>query len=142
MGHTIPEKTKAASLGDWKGEQEGAAVDEFAFGADGAAVGEHDVLGDGQAEASATGLSGAGLVHAVKPFKQSRQVLGGNAGAEILNVEFDSELDAARRRPGPVQSAVIGTAVFHGVVNQVGKYLRDGLTVGEDGRQGLDRIVA
>ena len=32
-----------------EGEQESAAVVEFAFGADGAAVGEHDVFGDREA---------------------------------------------------------------------------------------------
>ena len=45
---------------------------EFAFGADGAAVGEHDVLGDGKAEASASGLAGTGLVDAIKALKETR----------------------------------------------------------------------
>ena len=42
-----------ANLGGGEGEEEGGAVSQFAFGADGAAVGEHDVLGDGEAEAGA-----------------------------------------------------------------------------------------
>ncbi len=68
---------------------------EFAFGADGAAVGEHDVLGDGEAEAGAAGFAGAGFVDAVEAFEEARQMLGGDAGAEILHVKFDSEFDAA-----------------------------------------------
>ena len=37
-----------------EGEEERAAVGQFAFGTDGAAVREHDVLGDGQAKACAS----------------------------------------------------------------------------------------
>src|SRR3954469_17275134 len=65
-----------------EGEEECATVAEFAFGADGAAVGEHDVFGDGQTEAGAAGLAGAGFVDAVEALEETRQMLGGDAGAE------------------------------------------------------------
>src|SRR5258708_37218118 len=77
-------------LGGGEGEEEGAAVAEFAFGADGAAVGEHDVFGDGETEAGAAGFAGAGLVDAVEALEEAGQVLGGNAGAEILHIKFDA----------------------------------------------------
>ena len=56
---------------------------------------QHDVLGDGEAEAGASGFAGAGFVDAIEAFEEARQVLGGNAGAEIAHVEFDA---APRRR--------------------------------------------
>ena len=63
---------------------------EFALGADGAAVSQHDVFGDGQSQAGAAGFAGAGLVYAVEALEQARQVLGGNARTEILNIELDA----------------------------------------------------
>ena len=110
---------------------------EFAFGADGAAVGEHDVLGDGEAEAGASGFAGAGFVDAIEAFEQAREMLGGDAGAEILDEEFDGVGNGA----GAENDASAGWAVFHGIVDQVGKNLVDGFAVGEDGTQMLDRRI-
>ena len=115
---------------------------EFAFGADGAAVGERDVFGDGQSEAGAAGFTGTGFVDAVEAFEQARQVFGGDAGSEILNVEFDSEFDSAPGGAGAEGDASAGTSVFHGIVNQVGKNLMNGLAIGEDQRQGFGRDIA
>ena len=78
-----------ANLGGGEGEEEGGAVSQFAFGADGAAVGEHDVLGDGETEAGASRLAGTSFVDAIETFKQARKVFGGDAGAEVLDEEFD-----------------------------------------------------
>ena len=103
---------------------------EFAFGADGAAVGQHDVFGDGQAEASTAGFAGAGFVDAIEAFEQSRQVLGGDAGAEILNKEFNTANCGTRAQ----NNAPAGTAVFHGVVNEIGKHLMNCFAVGTHGR--------
>src|SRR5258708_33506470 len=66
-------------LGDGEGEEAGAAVAEFAFGADGAAVGEHDVFGDSEAEAGAAGFAGAGFVDSVEAVEEARQVVPGGA---------------------------------------------------------------
>ena len=44
----------------------------------------HDLLGDGQAQAGAAGLAGAGLVHPVKALEDPAPVLLGNADAEII----------------------------------------------------------
>ena len=111
---------------------------EFAFGADGTTVGEHDVLGDGEAEAGAAGFAGAGFVDAVEAFEEARQMLGGNARAEILNIKFNPEFDATLGRARTQQDASASAAVLHRVVDQVGKDLVDGFAVGADRGQGFD----
>jgi hypothetical protein len=105
-----------------------AAVGEFAFGADGAAVGEHDVFGDGEAEAGASGFAGAGFIDAIEAFEQARQMFGGDAGAEILHKEFDGVGNGA----GAEHDTSAGSAVLHGVVDEVGKNLMNGFAVGEN----------
>ena len=62
---------------------------QFAFGANRAAVGQHNVLGDGQAKAGAAGFARTGFIDAVEALEQAGQVFAGDAGAEILHVEFD-----------------------------------------------------
>ena len=109
-----------------EGEDERGAVVQFAFGADRSAVGEHDVFGDGEAEASPSGLAGASLVDAIKAFKETGQMLGRNAGAEILDVELDSPSGG----PCAQDDASAGAAVFHRVVDEVGEDLVNGLAVG------------
>src|ERR1700730_7088414 len=79
---------RSAPLGSWEGEQESAAVVEFAFGADGATVGEHDVLGDSEAEAGAAGFARSRFVDAIEALEKTRQMLGGDARAGILHLEF------------------------------------------------------
>src|SRR6266404_7621726 len=81
--------------GGGQSEEKGGAVAKIAFGADGAAVGQHDVLRDGEGEAGAAGFAGARFVDAIKTFEETRQMFGGDAGAEILHIEFDSEFDPA-----------------------------------------------
>ena len=76
--------------GGGKGEGEGASVAEFAVGTDGATVGAHDVLGDGEAEAGAAGFARAGFVDAVEALEEARKMLGGDAGAEVANIELDA----------------------------------------------------
>ena len=56
---------------DGQGEKEGCARAELAFRADDAAVGEHDVLGDGQAKASAAGLAGTGFIDPVEALEDA-----------------------------------------------------------------------
>ena len=58
-------------------------------------MGEHDVLGDGEAEAGASGFAGAGFVDAIKAFEQAGEMFGGDAGAGVLNEEFDGVGDGA-----------------------------------------------
>jgi len=65
-------------------------VCEFAFGADGATVGEHDVFSDSEAEAGAAGFAGASFVDAVEALEEARKMLRSNAGAEILHEKFHS----------------------------------------------------
>ena len=106
-------------------------MSEFAFGTDGATVGQHDVFGDGEAEAGAAGFAGASFVDAIEALEETRKVLRGNAGAEIPHTEFDR----ARNRAGSEDDASAGSTVLQGIVDQVGEYLMDGFAVGENGRE-------
>lgn len=81
---------------------------QFAFGADGTAVGQHDVLGNSQAEAGSSGFAGASLIDAIEAFEEAREVLGGNACAEILDAEFDG----VGNRAGTEDDASAGSSVF------------------------------
>src|SRR5579859_1242970 len=133
------------SLGSREGEQEGAAVVEVTFGADGAGVGAHDVLGDGQAEAGAAGFAGAGFIDAVKAFEEAGQMLGGDSGAEVTHIELDGALRAAGRgcshTAGAEFDAAAGPSVFHGVVDEVGEYLVDGFAIGKDWGQRFNGVA-
>ena len=77
-------------------EVEVSAVAQFAFGPDASAVGLDDVLDDGQAQAGAAGLAGAGFVNAVEALEDAVEVLGGDAGAEVLDGELDLSLEQPR----------------------------------------------
>ena len=101
---------------------------QFAFGADGAAVGEHDVLGNGEAEAGASGFAGAGFIYAIETFEEARKVLGGNACAEIADEEFDRMGNGARAE----HDAPACGAVLHSIVDQIGKDLVNGFAIGEN----------
>src|SRR5580700_6487286 len=59
-------------------------------------------------------------------------MFGGNAGSEILDIEFDSEFDAAFG----------GAAVLHGVVDEVRENLVDGFAIGVHGGQRLHGSVS
>src|SRR5438128_1197853 len=124
--------------GGGEGEQEGGAVVEFALGADGASVGQHDVLGDGEAQAGASGFAGAGFVDAVEAFEEARDMFGGNAGAEILHVEFDAAEGGTRAQ----DDASAGAAVLHGIVDKVGEDLMNGFAVGQDGGERVWRSLS
>ena len=73
-------------------------------------MGKHDVLGDGESQAGASRFTGARFIDAVKAFEQAGEVLGGDAGAEIADVEFHGPLGGARAQ----FDACTGTAVLHG----------------------------
>jgi len=103
-------------------------VGELTLGADGAAVCEHDVLGDGKAEAGASGLAGPGFIDAIEAFEQARKMFGGDAGTEILDEKFDSVRNRARAK----DDSSAGSSVLQGIVDQVGKDLMDGFAVGEN----------
>src|ERR1700722_17971803 len=117
--------------GGGEGEEEDGAMGQFAFGADGTAVGEHDVFGDGEAEAGASGFTGAGFIDAVKAFEQAREMFGSDAGAEILDEEFDGVRDST----GSEDDSSARGSVFQGIVDQVGEDLMNGFAVGQDLRE-------
>src|SRR5580704_4529360 len=110
MGH--PPSPHLNRLGRRKSEQKRASMREFAFGADGAAVGEHDVLGDGEAEAGSSGFAGAGLIDTIKPLKQARKMFRGDAGAEILH----EKLHCVRSRARPQHDSSAGSTVLRSIL--------------------------
>ena len=101
---------------------------KFAFGADGTSMGQHDVFGDGESQASAAGFARTGFIDAIEALEETREVLGGNAGAEILYAEFDR----MRNHAGTEDDASAGGSVFQGIVDQVREDLVDGFAVGQN----------
>src|ERR1700747_337682 len=77
---------RSSTGGERQGKQKSRTVVELAFGANGAGVRQHDVLGDRQTEAGTAGLARACLVYAVEAFKKPRQVFGGDARTEVANI--------------------------------------------------------
>ena len=61
---------------DKERKNERAAVAELAFGVNRSTVRAHDVLGDGEAKAGASGLTRAGFIDAIEAFEEARQVFG------------------------------------------------------------------
>src|SRR5579862_4197104 len=118
-----------------KPEEKCRSVGEFAFGANAAAMGEHDVFGDGQPEAGASRFTGARFIDTIETFEEARQVLGRNPGAEIAHEEFYCAGGGA----GAQDDFSASGAVFKGIVDQVGKNLVNGFAVGQHARQILDR---
>src|ERR1039458_259308 len=117
-------------------EVEGCAGAEFAFGPDAAAVGQDDVLDDGQAEAGAAGLAGACFVDAVEALEDAIEVLGGDAGAEVLDGEFDFGGNIGLKQPRADANPAAGFAVLEGVLNEVAEDLVHGVGIGQDQRIG------
>ena len=74
--------------GERQREVEAGAVAKLAFSPDASAVSLHNVLDDGEAEAGAAGLARARLVDAIKALEDALEMLGGDAGAEVLNGEL------------------------------------------------------
>jgi len=68
-------------------DREGAAFAKGAFHGDITAMGLGNMLDNGQPQTRAAHGPAAGLVHAVKPFEQARQMLFGNAHALVCNAD-------------------------------------------------------
>src|SRR5687767_9527237 len=104
---------RSGRFGD--GEKESAALAEFALYPDFAAVGLDDVFDDGEAEAGAALVAGAGAIDAVETFEDAALRFGRNAGAVVgdgdgctLRIGFGGDSDGAA-----------GRAVFDAVVDEV-----------------------
>ena len=91
-------------------------------------MGLHNVLDDGEAEAGAAGFARARLVDAVEALEDALQVLGGNAGAEVLNGELDLRGEKARGRT----NAFSRFCVFEAVFQEVSEDLMHGVGIGHD----------
>ena len=95
---------------------------------DDAAVLVDDLLGDGQAQAGAAGLPGAGLVHPVKALENAGAVLSGDADAVVRDLH-PQPLAAA---PGADVDAPAVGGVFDGVGHHIHHHLHDPLPVRHD----------
>ena len=91
-------------------------------------MGLDDVFGDCQPQAGSSRFSRAGFIDPVKALKDPRQVLVGNAGAEVLHVKFDHCLLLASAYPYPASCL----AVLHCVLYQVSEHLAKRVEVGHD----------
>src|SRR5262252_1855221 len=101
---------------------------QFTFGADGAAMREHDVLHDRESEAGAAGFAGTGLIDTVEAFEESRQVLGRNAWAKITYEELHA-IGMGTRAENQARS---GAGVLEGVFYEIREHLMNGFAVGRD----------
>ena len=79
------------------------------------AVGLNDVLDNGKTQAGAAEFAAAGLVHPVKPFKQTRDVDGGNAHALVCYADDHIVILLSGINP----DAAFFRAVFNGIFNQI-----------------------
>src|SRR5258707_580634 len=98
-------------------------------------MGEHDVLGDGEAQSGAARFAGAGFVDAIEALEQARQMFGSDAGAEVANVELDTVIGSTRAQ----YDALARASVFHSVLDEIRKDLVDGFAVCIDG--GVDDFL-
>jgi len=71
-------------------------VVEFALGADGSPMRQNDMLGNGESKSRSPRFARARLIDAVETFKETRQMLRGNAGAKVFDEEFDAARHLAR----------------------------------------------
>lgn len=101
---------------------------EFAFGADGTAVGQHNVLGNGKSKAGAAGFPGTGFIDAIEALEEPRKMFGRNAGPEILYAEFDG----MGKRASAENNASSSGSVFQSIIDKVGEDLVDGFAVGQN----------
>ena len=101
---------------------------EFAFGADEATVRQHNVFGDGEAEAGASGLARAGFIDAIEALEEAGEMFRGNACAEILDEKFYG----TRSGTSTENDSSARCAVFQGIVYQIGKNLVNSFAIGEN----------
>ena len=80
-----------------KGEAEGRLFARAGSDEDISAVEADDVLDDGKAEARAAERAAARLVHAVETLEEMRQVLGGDADAEVRDRHRDHQRQGSHR---------------------------------------------
>ena len=64
-------------------------------------------------------------------------MLGRDASAEVANVEFNAALGGNGTEFDPSS----GSAILHGVVDQIGENLMDRLAIGQDQRQRFHRAA-
>ncbi len=77
------------------------------------------MLHNGEAQPGSARLPRTVLVHAIEALEQARQVLGGDAGAEVAHQEFDG---AVARLRSHHHAAAFGP-VAQRVLDQVGEHL-------------------
>ena len=100
----------------WQREVEGGAAAQFAFCPDASAVGQDDVLDDGQTEAGAARLARARFINAIEALEDAGEVFAGDAGAEVADGELDLGGDLALivrdEQPCAGDDALAGLAIL------------------------------
>ena len=107
------------------GKEEGGAAIRRALDPDATAVRLDDALGDGKAEPSALAVRACRLPESVK---DTRQVLGRDAGARIRNSEGDLVIPRGRA----YRDTAAGVREFDGVANEILEYLKEPMPVTPD----------
>ena len=91
--------------------------------------------GNGEAEAGATGLAGAGFIYTVEALEDAVEMLKGDSLAEVADTELDG-LDGVGQLAGTDDDAGVGLAagltVFDCVFDEVAEDLDYGVEVSED----------
>src|SRR5207244_10850159 len=86
---------------------------------------QHNVLGTSEAPAGPSRLPRPGLIDPIKTLEKARQVLGRDAGPEILH----GKLHAAWGRPRSQHNSSPSGSILERILHQVGEYLMDRLWV-------------
>ena len=88
---------------------------QLTLGSNRSTMGENDVLGDREPQASATGLSRTGLIDTVEALEQAGQMLGRDAGAKVPDVKLDAVL-----RPSCAEHDLLSrSGVFQRIFDQI-----------------------
>src|SRR5271163_783881 len=124
------DSTLEGSVDERNGEGELGAAADFAFDPEAAAVGFNDVLGDGKAEAGATGFAGTRGIHAIEALENSLLISERDADAGV----GDGDDGFASGRGGSDADGSARQGVLDGVVEQVLENFAEETGIAADGR--------
>src|SRR5688572_18504966 len=119
-----------------EGDVEGAAPADFANAPGAAVVAFGDGFDEGEAEAGAFDVAGGALFDAVEFLEEAYLILGGDAGAIVLDADDDFGAYRAGFEAGSQGDLAAVGGVFDGVVDEVGDGLANEGLVAFDGGQG------
>lgn len=100
-----------------------AGFSKAAVGADFTAVGLNQLLDDGQADAGAAGIAGAGRVGREESFKNKRQILLGNAWSAVDKIDSNRLCGRSAGDGDVTTDRSIFPAIFHQVANDLKQFV-------------------